>query len=613
MTDNLFKYFSGARTKLRSGQEVFCSRVTGRTSIVPKSTVFAATSCKEFGTLKEHADRIKLLSRQIAEPATAWESILAQAVENGLLLSIEDIRNRLLMSLTCLPKPRVIDTIGIPTRNRPELLKRLLMSLAGNLRLFAREVDVLVVDDSESAQMQAANYNVISAFANDPCMRLRYGNRRTRNHFAAQLATESAVPRDLVSFALSGTRDYCTSPGAPRNSILIESAGHCVLYLDDDVQARIAVFPGSRNDVVFQCDSFETWFFDHCDDIQKCQFTVEDLLELHEQVLNVDRSVVRDGSIFGGPVDISAVSSRLLRWIENGDAAVLISVMGIVGDSGFDDPLAYFILGPETLSRLTEHEKLYRAALINRTILHGLPYIGVSDQCECHSYCMAVDNAELLPPFMPVMRGEELVFSALVRKCIPGGLFGVVPRAILHQPAETRQFVHNAALHRAGKFMLGETLGFLIGQETIKGSCRRGLIRSLGIQLAEVANLDDRELQKQIRLGVEPMLTSWIQRIDEAVDTCSKASDFWITDALKIKTAIVFALNQRDYSVPSDLEEAYGGMESRRRLRTLIRQFASLLQAWPDVVEASTVLKAKGANICFAGSESSQTGCLAGN
>lgn len=599
MLSHQFRYFGGRRAELRSGQEIFRSSITGRTSLTEKNTISVAALCKQFATLDEHAARIRALAGRYAESEAGWKNILLQAVENGLLSSVEDVRERVLAGLACLSQRRIINMVGIPTRNRPALLKRLLTGLAENLRRFERTVEVLIVDDSDSIQMQLANCEVISALADDPCLRIRYGNRDTRNRFAAHVARESGVPEEVVSFALANNKDYPVSTGAARNAILLESAGHCALYLDDDIQCRLAVIPGSREGVAFQAAPLKTWFFAHPDDIETCQFTADDLLGLHERVLNIDQNVTRTGSLDGAPTDISGLSPRFLNRIEKGNAAVTVSLMGIVGDSGLDDPLFYFLLGTETLARLTKTVELYNAALTNRQILRGPQSICVSDQCECHSGCMGVDNIDLLPPFMPVMRGQDLVFGSLVAKCIPGGLFGVVPRAILHQPAERREFVKNAASRRVGKFMTGETLGFLIGVEPFKGSSRSGLIRKLGARLQELEDQDVADFQMHIRSAVTPMLVSWMQQLDVTIDSHSKVSNFWIKDALDIKAAILSALNERDYSVPSDLEQTFGIVGGRERFRDLVKKFASLLQAWPAIVESTKALQAKGKHICW--------------
>jgi hypothetical protein len=67
--------------------------------------------------------------------------------------------------------------------------------------------------------------------------------------------------------------------------------------------------------------------------------------------LNIDKTVVKNGRLQDGRLEVADVSQRLLRRIAPGNAAVAVTVTGVVGDSTLDDPLAYFFTGPETFSR----------------------------------------------------------------------------------------------------------------------------------------------------------------------------------------------------------------------------------------------------------------------
>ncbi len=597
VTEEQFKFFSGPRTKLGSGREVFCNRITGRVSVVAQATMWASAKCTEFATVDEHILRLMTLNKNDKKMEPQWRSVLAQGIQEGLLLSMSDIRNRIVRSISDARRQKVITQIGIPTRNRPKRLETLLRGLQANVWQFGREIEVLVVDDSESLEMQKANLTLIAGFNHDPRLTIHYANQKSRLHYAKKLASESGLPEDVVEFALSNPDGYQFSGGSSRNTILLGISGSCFLYLDDDVQVRLAQIPDSREDVVLQSSPFSSWFFSSPEALSACQFIEEDLLGLHERALNIDEDIVLRSDDSHWLIDLSTVSTRRLRQIARSGFNVVTSSMGIVGDSGFDDPMAYFLLGPETFSRLTENEVVYESALTNRLVLYGTRQSSLSDRFECHSYCMGVDNVALLPPFMPVMRGEELVFGSLVSSCIPGALFTVIPRAIFHQPAETRQFARNAAVTRAGRFMTGETLAFLIGGEKARGSSRAELIRSMGSRLQELSRQSADDLNDQIRTTVEPMLVSWIERLESISGEVKSPQTFWAKDIMKIRDAILSSLNDRDHSIPSDLEQAFGLNEGQRRFSDLLRQFASTLQAWPTLVEGAQALRAKGINI----------------
>lgn len=598
MSDSRYKYIDGTRTKLSSRQEIFCSSVIDRVSIISRETALAASLCTELATLDEHARRIESLVTQLPRSAALWKEDLIQAVESGLLLSFDEIRRRVVSGFETLTSPKVIDTIGIPTHGRPDVLERLLKGLTDHLRHFERGADVVVVDDSVSGVEQAANRRVISRFANSGEITVRYGNRESRKLFAASLAKETGVAEDVASFALVGSPEYPVTTGSCRNAILLESVGHCLLSLDDDVECRLAAIPDADDEIFLgtRMDSYR--FFSDRENINGCRFVGDDLLGLHEGLLNTDRTAVAADTSPGGKINLSNVSPRFLKQIEGGDGAVIVSLIGILGDAAIDHPLAYFVQGRENLLRLTETEQTYKAALKNRTILRGPLSTFISDQMGCMSYCMGVDNTDLLPPFTPVQRAQEFVWAWLIGRCVPGALFGIVPRAILHQPVPVREFDNDAAVLRAGRFTTGETIGFLVSSEEVRGSSRAALMQSMSVRLEEISALDDRYFREHMRRSVRPALISWLSRLDAAAQYLAGTSNFCVEDVLRMKEACARCLDERDYSVPFDLELRWGPSEGRQRFREVLKQFSRLLQAWPALVAGARTLRAQGKAIC---------------
>jgi hypothetical protein len=596
--EHRFKYLGGTRTPLGGTRELFRHPLTGEAVISERDALAAAALCRQFATIETHAPRVQALLGAAGESADRWTSLLRGAAAAGVLQSARDVEDYILARLIPSRGRRTIDRIGIPTRNRPRVLERLLRSLAGHLREWGRRIDVCVLDDSPAAEMQHANLEIVRAWARDPNLRVRYGNRHTRRTFAMALARESGVPFALASFALEGSAPFPVSTGAARNAILLETVGHGVLYLDDDVQCSLAAIPDARDCVGFQGDAASTWFFQSWADVRRCEFAPLDLLAAHERMLGIDRQAVDPANPHALPVDTSQVSSRFLKAIRRGQARVAVSLTGIVGDSGWDDPFGYFLLGDETFGQLARCEETYRAAMKNRLILNGPRSLCVSDQCTCHSTCMAVDNTSLLPPFTPVMRGQDLVFGALLTKCVPGALMGVIPAAILHEPAERRQFTSDAAVIRAGRFMTGETLALLARIEPIRGSSPAALMRSLGAHLRELMALSNEDFEAHVRAAVEPMLIVCLQQLDAAIARHARTSSFWMNDALEIRAAALRALNGRNHAAPSDLEDAFGPSGAARRFRRFVGRFGSLLTAWPALVEASARLHDQGIDIC---------------
>jgi hypothetical protein len=455
------------------------------------------------------------------------------------------------------------------------------------LQEYEREASVIVVDDSDSISMQDANAKVIAAYRHNLAMPVRHINHQIRERFATELARDSGVPRGLVSFALERNRAYPFTTGAARNVILLHTVGHRILCLDDDIQCRLAAIPNSRDSVAFRSEILESWFFASAADIATCQFVRDDILALHEKVLNISRSAISNGGGEALETDIGSVSYDVCERLGRGAARVVASQMGFFGDCGNDDPLSYYLQDPATWSRLVSSEKLYHAATANRLVLRGVRSFLIMAIINSQTGCLGLDNTAGLPPFLPVMRGEDAVFGLLTHKCVPGSLFGAIPRAILHQSGENRKFQPNAAPFRAGRFMLAETINLLIkGAGELWGSDCAARLHYLGRILHELKAVGDEDLREHLKLVIDPLLTSWMQRLEKLLEN-STGTDYWAHDVCQIRDGLVYALNQIDPLAPVDLVAAYGETEAASRFRDLIKRFADLLGAWPQLVASA--------------------------
>jgi hypothetical protein len=157
--------------------------------------------------------------------------------------------------------------------------------------------------------------------------RIRYGGRKKKSRFAAALAAESAVPPEIIRFALFGDERCTRSTGANRNALLLDAAGSLVLAVDDDTLCRIAPAPGSEAGLSFFSgyDPSEFWFFpDRGGATESVSFAGIDVLGCHEALL---------GSAVDGLGGLAETSGR-----------VVMTLNALVGDSGMASPRYYLTL-----------------------------------------------------------------------------------------------------------------------------------------------------------------------------------------------------------------------------------------------------------------------------
>ena len=125
---------------------------------------------------------------------------------------------------------------------------------------------------------------------------------------------------------IEGTIFVVDDDEAVRDSLalLLETVGHAVLFMDDDVQCRFVPVPGASHHVGFQAEALSTGFFESWDDVHRGPFTALDLVTAHEQVLNLDRRAVDPGNPDVLAIDTSRVSARFLKAIKQGGARVVV-------------------------------------------------------------------------------------------------------------------------------------------------------------------------------------------------------------------------------------------------------------------------------------------------
>jgi hypothetical protein len=584
------KYCAEVQTLLSADSVLLRSSVTGLSVITDRRTAKIASLCTTFATPAEHCAR--LYSQTGAERAEC-EGILRLAISKDLCVSRDRSAKMVLRSFASGKSSRHIDLIGIPTCNRPRILDRILGSIAGHLRDDQRNVTVLVVDDSSANEMQKANAAVVGAHAKGSGLRIRYINQQSRERYAATLARNSGVDREVVAFGVEKNSFYPASAGAARNTILLQSVGHCLLSLDDDVLCKIAPTPEATDRIEFADRTTARWFLGDAGEIGTSRFVPENILDLHDKMLNTDAAAFATNE--EGTTGTDSMPIDLCRRMQEGRARVLASQMGILGDCGVDDTLLFYLQDSDSWSNLVRSESSYRSGIRNRLSLSGAKDFVVTPRIHSQAGCLGLDNRNGLPPFFPVMRGEDVVLGLLLRVCEPEGLFGLIPRAILHSPETAREFQPDSAIRRAGRFSLAETINLLItGTGGAWGRNSMERLGSLGRSLHELRWAEDRDLRDHLHRLMDPILRKWIQKLEQRLE--DSQAGVWTADLRQIRDQLLCGLNHFDPLAPFDLRTICNDDESPSRLRELASRFADFVQAWPALMSQARADIPEGAS-----------------
>ena len=181
-----------------------------------------------------------------------------------------------------------ISIVGIATRSRVTSLVACIESYLENCRRHGRFPEFVVTDDSPGAADQNQTRAALQSLEKQLGAHIRYAGRRERSRFAEALARESAVPLEIIRFALFGDDRCALSTGANRNSLLLDTVDAMVLSVDDDTRCRIAAPPEAEDTFAFFSgyDPTEFWFFpDRASALESVSFVDVDVLGCHESLL----------------------------------------------------------------------------------------------------------------------------------------------------------------------------------------------------------------------------------------------------------------------------------------------------------------------------------------
>jgi hypothetical protein len=313
-------------------------------------------------------------------------------------------------------RPARFAAVGVPTRDRPDCLRRCLLSHLESGRRHGRDIDFMVVDDSTTAAARAANRELLGELAVRWEARFVYAGPEERAGFAEALVRKAGLPEAAVRFALLPDGGWPVATGSSRNALLLLTAGALLLQVDDDTLCRLAPAPGARPGLAFsqRPDPTEFWFPDGDGPLLPLSDPVgADLLAVHEGLL---------GTTVPGP---------------NG-GPVLATAAGVAGDSGMGTAVYFLLLDGASRNRLVRSPEVYRAALTGRRLLRAVSQATVCRPGYSMALNLGLDNRRLLPPFLPVMRNQDGVFAALMRACFPDSLFGFLPWTVVHEPPTPR-------------------------------------------------------------------------------------------------------------------------------------------------------------------------------
>jgi hypothetical protein len=562
--------------------------------LVPGFIADFVHACTEFRPLGEQLQRFAREHRLDAMQVDGLRQWLPALREAGVFLSdrvLFDGCQRRHEQAAATENAGSIGLLGIPTGNRPEMLRRALESFAQNAVEHGHRPDLLVADNSSQPAHAEGNRAVLQEVCSRLGLRGDYSGPAERESYAARLAAMARVDPEVVRFGLLDVERTGFACGANRNAILLHGAGRLVASVDDDVVCRLAPTREPREELLLfsHRDTVQRFFFENLEEARQAErFEDADYLGLHERLLGR----AADACVAEAPrVAMAGPDDDFLRRLESGRGRVQATFAGHVGDPGVPTSCYYLGYRGENLARLTATEKFYRRVLGSRSVLTVARSFSIGDICLSPGMGMGLDHRELLPPFPPVLHAEDFVFGAAVWKTCPGAFSGFVPYAVLHDPGPGKTILTPTDLSPEDPVTVFEFAHVLrqviMNYEAVGEDSTEARLEGLGRHLEKIGSLEPADFNDFLRAQVLDLVGRTIGFFDELLMREREAADYWQADVEAYCEHLREALCQDGFEVPHDMKRPWTPEEARGLMRRLFQGYGQLLRAWPVLVTAA--------------------------
>ncbi|HKJ69239.1 MAG TPA: cysteine peptidase family C39 domain-containing protein [bacterium] len=531
----------------------------------------------------------------------ALRGSLESLVNEGFLVSERQIRKEILEQCDRLsviePAAERVQSLGIPTCNRPESFHTALRSYIQNIQRHSRDVIFYVSDDAPDGHGQAAVKHIVQALEKSTNENILYGNRPMREQYIKRLSDYMMIAPELLHFAFLGDATSF-AVGASRNTILAAATGEMQVQVDDDSVCQLAPAPDQENgvDISARFEVNQHWFHtDFEDSIADVAFLNKDFIQLHEDMLGVPVASLLNTRIgTERELTVDGINSELLRRISNAHTRVALTFMGLAGDCGMGQAgnLGFLLLTADSLRRLVENRQKYAANRVTRYVKCVPRRMVLTDSPACMSGNIGLDARETLPPFMPINRNGDGVFGAVHRACSTRTLKGYIPYMLLHHPPEKRTFrsrISDSIL--SPRLNDGMRMVIMAYESNLNGDDTSKNMVILGEYLHMLGSLDITEFQHQLFPIIRQALTRHLVSAELHLQRHTEAPDYWKNDLRNYIETYQEKLTNPEFLIPYDLP---GDSQKRMQLfQRFMGQYGALLATWPDITQAAGELRQK--------------------
>ena len=478
-----------------------------------------------------------------------------------------------------------ITIFSVLTNHRPIDLSSSIDSFFLSEKLIPPAVKFIVFDDTrEVIQGEECRRNLkdlTKKFNRD----IFYCGKEEKKLMIDELVFEG-FNKEIIEFALLGDRSIGATYGANRNAFLLETIGEKAFSADDDIKGKFSKTPKQTNHIRLANDySLNIKVFHKREEIlRSLDFIDDNSLAIHNDILGFDLfHALRSKK--PSAILTEKLFSDFFKQIRFSPSKIRMTFPGIAGDSGSSSSEFYLFLEDESIKDLTQNDSHFKMAIGSREILKYTDKISLSRPTNCMTTCFGLDNSDLLPPFFPVLRNEDHLFTELLRLLHPNDLIAHLPWVFVHSPSEIRTNGASISLDQPTLSMddiiKTTLLNFNFGHAISSPEIRIKLISKhiqCFLELSKDRQID--LLQQHLWLNHSKRILSYTSLLEKKPGIPKIMKDE-VSSILKRYHSK--KIQRISFFAPTFLVDEKGEKEATRLTQDLISRYARLLEIWPEI------------------------------
>lgn len=580
----LYASEDGVVASLSNNECIFQVKRNGDTHVMTFQVLQALDQSREFRTLDEHVARVMAavpgLQAQREGVARVFEGLIAR----GLMLSDRGFLDRLARAGSREPAP--MRAVFIRACDRPAQLEHLLGSLAEYERRFRANRHYVLLDDSATREAANRHRDLLREFARSSGCKLTYIGSSERERLITRLARAVPKAATILPHLLGGTSDGARFGGGRGwNLALLLSAGARLTLFDDD--HRLPLRRAERASTGLDpnpSSRASTQFYRNIENALGAGEEIDvDPFELHLAAVGRPLGALTGGTEYA--IERNALRGLPLSRLDHldGDAPILATHHGSYGSSRSESGTWLYQLPPAERAEFVRDRDSYLRNVELGSIWYGYRQARAAIAATFTPF--ALDNTVMLPCTNPFGRGEDALFSQVVRLCHPNALTLELPVAIGHvQEGQRPRSARTLAAHTPRfNYFVTDFVQRQLSEFYAEAPAQR--LRLLAAHLRDVGAASERGRLHQLREYLAYVRADLIERLQQQYDGAQDAPVYWQADVRSIIEANGRALIAKGAPRLGDWSESVDATACATLLREETSLLADAYEAWPDLWE----------------------------